>query len=119
MRPGNVRELRNYVERTIVFETASPASRRLASSPSISGSETQVSIELPFKTAKDEITTAFEKKYLDALLQWAGGNVSMAARKAGPHVLAPTLAETRDTSGRLDEGLTYRFFCRLLISCYG
>ncbi len=82
--PGNVRELRNYVERTVVLENAAPASRRLPSSPELAPSSSlPLDLDVPFKTAKDQVVAAFERTYLEALLQWASGNVSMAARKAG------------------------------------
>ena len=79
--PGNVRELRNYIERTVVLDTVAPASRRQPSSPELA--PTGIDIDVAFKTAKEQVISDFERQYLTALLQWAGGNVSMAARKAG------------------------------------
>jgi DNA-binding NtrC family response regulator len=84
--PGNVRELRNYVERALVLEDARAASTS-------SGSETDppgptelfastASIQEPFKLAKERLVTDFERAYLEQLMEWAGGNVSRAARKA-------------------------------------
>ena len=83
--PGNVRELRNYVERTVVLDAASPASRDIESAPPVSNGRatSQPSIELPFRLAKDGVVEAFEQSYLNALVAWAGGNISRAARKAG------------------------------------
>jgi DNA-binding NtrC family response regulator len=80
--PGNVRELRNYLERAIILESASRADdapTRDAATPS----EGAVSIDVPFKEAKEKLVTAFEVRYLADLLDWAGGNVSRAAKKAG------------------------------------
>ncbi|MCA9596217.1 MAG: sigma 54-dependent Fis family transcriptional regulator [Myxococcales bacterium] len=88
--PGNVRELRNYVERTVVLEQAAPAStpRSLESvlppqpgrhSPAAAPA---VDLEVPFKVAKDTVIGDFEQRYLKALLDWSGGNVSKAARRA-------------------------------------
>ena len=80
--PGNVRELRNYVERTVVLQKASPAMRR--SAPSAAGiAGTAVDIGVPFKIAKDSAVDTFERAYLGALLEAAGGNMSKAARTAG------------------------------------
>ncbi len=90
--PGNVRELRNYVERTVVMDHAAPASQRrsdvslLPPGPSElaeSGETAQApDLDVPFKVAKEAVITDFERQYLGALLEWAGGNVSKAARKA-------------------------------------
>jgi DNA-binding NtrC family response regulator len=89
--PGNVRELRNYVERSIVLEAAAPASQRRQTSdlpaereaPSARGQmATQVGLEKPFKVAKDEVIASFERRYLTALLEASGGNISRAARLA-------------------------------------
>src|SRR5262249_49760539 len=80
--PGNVRELKNYVERAVVLENAPPASVR-GSSLARPAAEQPVNLDLSFTAAKEEIVLAFERRYLVALLTWAGGNISRAARKAG------------------------------------
>jgi DNA-binding NtrC family response regulator len=90
--PGNVRELRNYVERAVVLDHAAPASERRKPSTSFPPDEPatipgmgpvgEVNLEVPFKMAKDAVITDFERAYLKALLDWAQGNVSKAARKA-------------------------------------
>jgi len=89
--PGNVRELRNYVERSVVLEAAAPASqssRRVESAPpgeaSASGAlvGTRISLQKPFREAKEELIASFERKYLSALLEAAGGNISLASRLA-------------------------------------
>ncbi len=89
--PGNVRELRNFVERTVVFQSASrtdhtdqgdrkslraPASTRGAA-PGV------VNLDESFHTAKERVVSEFEARYLAALVEFAEGNVSKAARKAG------------------------------------
>jgi len=75
--PGNVRELRNYVERTVVLKEPLPTSPRQTPPPG------DVDLRLPFKVAKDAVVDAFERSYIAALLDEAGGNISRAARKAG------------------------------------
>lgn len=76
--PGNVRELRNYVERLLFAEAES------LSPPSSSNAveSAPADVEVPFKVAKDRLVTDFERRYLAAVLAWAEGNVSRAARKA-------------------------------------
>ena len=95
--PGNVRELKNFIERRVVFAEADldrhgddrmPGGCCLSPAPSLSdprgGAAQGVStdIERPFRLAKDELIASFERGYLTALLTWAEGNVSRAARKA-------------------------------------
>jgi DNA-binding NtrC family response regulator len=75
--PGNVRELRNYVERTVVLREPLPTTSRQVNASS------DVDLRLPFKLAKDAVVDAFERSYLTALLDGAGGNVSKAARNGG------------------------------------
>jgi DNA-binding NtrC family response regulator len=80
--PGNVRELRNYVERAVVLDNAGPTVRRsLTPEPPAPG--LSIDIDEAFTDAKKRIVDDFERRYLSALLLWAKGNVSKAARKAG------------------------------------
>ena len=84
--PGNVRELRNYVERSVVLKEALPAARRRPPASRDAGDAEPVSSRggtVPFKLAKDATVDAFERSYLSALLEAAGGNISKAARNAG------------------------------------
>jgi len=82
--PGNVRELRNYVERTVVLEQAAPASERrpLSTSPPAKSAPAPVDLSVPFKVAKEKVISEFEQRYLAALIEDAGGNISKAARQA-------------------------------------
>ena len=80
---GNVRELRNYVERSIVLQTA-----RMSSPPAPASSATQlgasgVDVRVPFKVAKDALIDGFERAYVAAVLETCGGNMTKAARMAG------------------------------------
>jgi transcriptional regulator with GAF, ATPase, and Fis domain len=84
--PGNVRELRNFVERTVVFEESWLHTGARNESPSQAPPPPPaptVSVEQPFKVAKDALIDGFEREYLVALLAWSDNNVSRAARKAG------------------------------------
>ncbi len=100
--PGNVRELRNYLERAVVMQTPQPLTPLVATrSASPEGPESvdsthadpstgdassgrpPVDIEVTFSTAKERVVAAFERAYAAAVLRWADGNVSRAARKGG------------------------------------
>jgi DNA-binding NtrC family response regulator len=83
--PGNVRELRNYIERAVVLQDASEASRGNRESQDLdapAAGSMGITIDAPFKTAKERLLTQFERGYLEQLMAWAGGNVSRASRKA-------------------------------------
>lgn len=77
-----MRELKNYVERAIVLRSATPAkaTSRRVTQPSMA---VGVDLDVPFRNAKEVAVEAFDKSYLTALLDWSGGNVSQAARRAG------------------------------------
>ncbi len=105
--PGNVRELKNQVERTVVLREAAAPRRRISGTRTsvrptpamgVRVSEERVAEEAPsrpdtrelrvdvsqsFRVAKEQAVQEFERAYLAALVQSAGGNVSLAARKAG------------------------------------
>lgn len=92
--PGNVRQLRNCLERAVVLTEdkeitvdALPNEIRSArsSSPSSSHADAQsditVSEGVDFKAAKRD----FERKYIEKSLELAGGNVTRAAARLGMH----------------------------------
>jgi transcriptional regulator with GAF, ATPase, and Fis domain len=107
--PGNVRELRNIVERWAVLGTSSapgdpaafsvppPAGAREAREappeapsapardPSVSQAETlgEQWLRLPYHEAKEAWIERFDRSYAEAALRQSGGNVSKAAREAG------------------------------------
>jgi len=79
--PGNVRELRNVVEATLVMGEAPP----LGDAPSGPGSGGDVVSRVlghGYKDARATVLDDFEKRYCEALLARADGNVSRAARDA-------------------------------------
>jgi DNA-binding NtrC family response regulator len=71
--PGNVRELKNVVERAVAMgeQTVLPG-----------GGAAPTSVE-DFHTTREKAIAAFEKSYLSSLLERHGGNASAAAREAG------------------------------------
>jgi transcriptional regulator with GAF, ATPase, and Fis domain len=90
--PGNVRELRNYVERAVVLDAPwqrgdgahahgpAPSSQSGASLGDVVGA---IDLDQPFTSGKKRVVEEFERRYLAALLGWAKGNISQAARKGG------------------------------------
>jgi transcriptional regulator with GAF, ATPase, and Fis domain len=85
---GNVRELRSFVERALVFGgkramtmAASDEAARPAGAPSGLG----VSIEQPLKEAREAWMDRFERQYVELLLERHGRNVAAAAQAAEVH----------------------------------
>ena len=101
--PGNVRELRNVIERAVLLAEApehEDALRRAPlpekrSEPSITVTPSQtatstdasmtvpVDVGIPFKLAKQNVISEFERRYISRLLAQHDGNISAAARAAG------------------------------------
>ena len=80
--PGNVRELRNLVERFAVLgPDASALSRTAPTVERVAGHE--IRTDLPFHDAKEIWTEIFETAYLTKLLATHSHNVSAAARTSG------------------------------------
>jgi DNA-binding NtrC family response regulator len=89
--PGNVRQLRNYIERAVVLtereeitleEFPRDMSSRKEGPPSRTDSEViSVSADVSFKDAKKE----FERKYVERILNQCSGNITRAAALLGMH----------------------------------
>lgn len=80
--PGNVRELRNLVERFAVLgPDAGALSRNTLGGERVAGHE--IRTDLPFHDAKEIWTEIFETAYLTRLLAAHNHNVSAAARASG------------------------------------
>lgn len=79
---GNVRELRNAVERTLALAGDGPLHFELAARrppPRSAGPD----LDRPFREQRDELLAHFERTYLRGLLERHDGNVSRAAEAAG------------------------------------
>jgi len=78
--PGNIRELRNYLERCVALRDFAPpkAADSISASP-----ESAVNIGQPLREARESWVSAFEKRYLEELLRVHENRVSAAARAAG------------------------------------
>jgi DNA-binding NtrC family response regulator len=88
---GNVRELRNFVERSVTlgasFDQPEPAggSPGAAAAPEGASAHAIVPVHLPLKEARVAWMDQFERHYAEALLRRTGGNVTRAAELAGVH----------------------------------
>ncbi|MBI5499002.1 MAG: sigma 54-dependent Fis family transcriptional regulator [Deltaproteobacteria bacterium] len=79
--PGNVRELRNAVERAIAAPRGAPSFEDPA--PAGATGLPDVDTTVPFKEAKRRVVDEFDRRYMTALLEQHGGNISEVARAAG------------------------------------
>jgi transcriptional regulator with GAF, ATPase, and Fis domain len=89
--PGNIRELKNYVERGVVLEDVpSPRNRSgtmlAVRAPSVAeetdAAQQALEAHTPFRVAKEHAIAAFERSYIGPLLDKCSGNMSKAARLA-------------------------------------
>jgi len=76
--PGNIRELRNYVERCLALHEQTPLTPAAEDPgpPVIDENE-------PFRVARERWTRTFERRYLERILRSQRDNVTAAARAAG------------------------------------
>jgi DNA-binding NtrC family response regulator len=101
--PGNVRELRNVIERAVLLAESPEHEDALRRAPApapraepsitVTPSQTQTSADasmtvpvdvgIPFKLAKQNVISEFERRYISRLLAQHDGNISAAARAAG------------------------------------
>ncbi len=85
--PGNVRELRNALERAIHLGAAHALPMTGAPAPVTPSGPSEPSPpaagpDLPFKEAKEQLVVAFERAYVERLMQKHDGNISAASREA-------------------------------------
>jgi len=77
--PGNVRELRNYLERFLTLRERLPLSDA-GGSTDVEGAP---AFDQPLRVARERWSRTFERRYVEELLRRHGDNVSAAARAAG------------------------------------
>ncbi|MBX3230984.1 MAG: sigma 54-dependent Fis family transcriptional regulator [Labilithrix sp.] len=91
---GNVRELRNYVERSIVLQSArlsiappSGMGMGMGGTPAVVAPQptttTTIDVNVPYKVAKEQLIDGFERAYVRAVIAACNGNMTRAARMAG------------------------------------
>ncbi len=97
--PGNIRELKNFVDRAAILATNDRLETKYLLPPTPGHNATEdgrgenaktdamdaIATGLPFKDAKARLIDKFERAYWEALLSEHKGNVSAAARQAGIH----------------------------------
>ncbi len=83
--PGNVRQLRNFIERLVVLGNTEEAIAQITTADyqRFNGEGWVIDFSEPFKMAKQRLIDRFESEYLRKLLATCRGNVSLAARQAG------------------------------------
>jgi DNA-binding NtrC family response regulator len=82
--PGNARELRNVIDRALALTPRARcfADLRISIEPQENLPVLPIRTELPFGEAKQLTIEAFEKGYLQDLLERCNGNISAVAREA-------------------------------------
>ncbi|NUP11653.1 MAG: sigma 54-dependent Fis family transcriptional regulator [Polyangiaceae bacterium] len=79
--PGNVRELRNAVARTLSL--GDPDASTFAGAQPVEPSPFSVDLSLPFMESRERLVESFERAYLRAALDKTGGNATKAAEQSG------------------------------------
>jgi len=84
---GNIRELENLIERSVIFSTGERLDQKDLfpdAIPEIICPEfSQDIVGLPFREAKEKMIQMFHAQYIKLLLENSGGNISRAADEAG------------------------------------
>jgi len=80
--PGNVRELRNFLERALVLEDAFDGAQSVPVSLDAEGASALPPIILSYAEARTRVLDGFERCWLEALLNAHDGNIAAAARAA-------------------------------------
>lgn len=84
--PGNIRELKNIIERAVLMERGEVISEatvaQYAKTPKERTYQFYINEDLPFLTVKRSLVDRFEKEYISKLLMKHNGNISAAAKAA-------------------------------------
>ena len=109
--PGNLRELRNLIDRAIALSpgATSFADLRLQIAPQAAAEEgVAVRSDSPYAEAKAAVLHTFELRYLRDLKERHGGNISAAARAAEltASTCEPSCANTDWSRAKMPAGTT-------------
>ena len=80
--PGNIRELRNAIERALLMPHHAELGLQVQPE-TVQAGFAEIDPSMPFKTAKQQFIDEFDRRYLEAILAANEGNISAAARAAG------------------------------------
>ncbi len=86
---GNIRELENVINRAVLLcngDRITPTDLMIEEGEQEGGGSAegrQCYLNLPYKSAKEEVVNRFSRTYLTSALSATGGNVSAAARRSG------------------------------------
>jgi DNA-binding NtrC family response regulator len=81
--PGNLRELRNVLERIQCIGSDGFPTAMAEDLEEDEGLSLAFDLDRPFKEAKEELIDTFEREYLQRLLDRSDGRIAPAAREAG------------------------------------
>jgi DNA-binding NtrC family response regulator len=81
--PGNVRELENLVRFLVCNFGGRPVDA--GDLPLLADAESPEPLPKTFQSAKRQVVSAFERRFLEETLQRHGGNIAAAARESGKH----------------------------------
>lgn len=79
---GNVRELRNVLERAAAMGEVDIADQRSAQSQELPQLGAGIDVNVPFKISKAALIEQFERSYVSALMRQHNNNITQAARAA-------------------------------------
>ena len=83
--PGNVRELENIVRRGVVMsggEEVTPEAIGWQASACVANLDTDDLSAVPYREAKEDILSQFNRRYIHEALEKTAGNVTQAARRS-------------------------------------
>mgnify|MGYP000013518959 CR=1 FL=1 len=84
--PGNVRELENLIKRGVVMSgggEVTPQAVGWQAAACVADLDTTDLTAIPYREAKEDVLSQFNRRYIREALEKTGGNVTQAARMCG------------------------------------